>query len=462
MPSVRPPEDFDVGVGTLVVGGGAAGLTAALAAIEAGEEVLVLERDAVPSGSTALSAGLIPAAGTRWQRDLGVDDNPAIFAADIQKKAHGENDPALVELMANAAAPAVEWLADRHGLPFSLVDDFDYPGHSRRRMHGLPSRSGRELIDALRAAAEGAGVDVLTEARVHTIHADAERVHGVTLSRPDGTAERIGCERLILACNGFGGNRRLVAEHMPDIADALYFGHPGNQGEAIAWGTALSADIRQSGAYQGHGNVAHPHGILISWAVITEGGCQVNRLGKRFWNEAQGYSEAARVVLAQPGGEAVTVFDGRIAAIARQFADFRDAEGQGAVRAFDTWGDLARAFGLPQVALEETMLDFETAKRGQAKDAFGRPLQGAASLAPPFFGVRVTGALFHTQGGLAVDAAARVRRKDGSTFANLHAAGGAACGVSGSGDSGYLSGNGLLAAFTLGRIAGAARSAHVY
>jgi len=66
----------------------------------------------------------------------------------------------------------------------------------------------------------------------------------------------------------------------------------------------------------------------------------------------------------------------------------------------------------------------------------------------------VTGALFHTQGGLAVDRDARVLDRDGHPLANLFAAGGAAAGVSGSQASGYLSGNGLLTATVLGRIAG--------
>ena len=66
----------------------------------------------------------------------------------------------------------------------------------------------------------------------------------------------------------------------------------------------------------------------------------------------------------------------------------------------------------------------------------------------------MTGALFHTQGGLAVDASARVLRRDRTPFKNLFAGGGAACGVSGPDCDGYLSGNGLLTALTLGRIAG--------
>ena len=92
-PTVKePPEKFDVMVETLIVGAGACGLIAALSAAEAGQEVLVIEADAVPSGSTALSAGLIPAAGTKIQQAAGVKDSTALFAADIQAKAHQENN----------------------------------------------------------------------------------------------------------------------------------------------------------------------------------------------------------------------------------------------------------------------------------------------------------------------------------------------------------------------------------
>jgi fumarate reductase flavoprotein subunit len=70
--------------------------------------------------------------------------------------------------------------------------------------------------------------------------------------------------------------------------------------------------------------------------------------------------------------------------------------------------------------------------------------------------VKVTGALFHTQGGLAINTRAQVVRNDGSAIENLYAGGGAACGVSGQQDSGYLSGNGLLAAVVLGKISGSA------
>jgi len=130
----------------------------------------------VPRGSTALSAGLIPAAGTRFQKMLGIDDSPALFADDLRRKAHDEADPAIVDTIAREAGATVEWLADCHGLPFSVVHDFDYPGHSARRMHGLPTRSGAELIDRLRQAAEEAAIPIVVDATVTALYADADRV----------------------------------------------------------------------------------------------------------------------------------------------------------------------------------------------------------------------------------------------------------------------------------------------
>lgn len=448
-PNVLPPQEMDFDVQTLIIGAGAGGMVAALAAAEAGQEVLVLEADAIASGSTALSAGLIPAAATRFQRDAKINDTPETFARDIQNKAHDENDQALVDALSQGAGPAIEWLATRHGLPFSLVTDFDYPGHSHRRMHGLPTRSGQELIDSLRAACEDLGIDIIYKRRVTTLFADGKRITGVMATRGDGGTELIGCERLILACNGFGANRDLVRAHMPDIADALWFGHESNLGEAVGWADKLGAATRHLGAYQGHGNVASPNGILITWAVITEGGVQVNLNAERFWNEAQGYSEAARHVLAQPEGVAWTIFDGRIADIARQFADFKDAEGQGAIRTAETISGLAEVCNLDAAKLEATLAAVPT----EGPDAFGRSFNGKA-LKPPYCAVKVTGALFHTQGGLDVTPTGQVKAEDGSLFPNLFAVGGAACGVSGSADSGYLSGNGLLSAVVLGRAAG--------
>ena len=170
---------FEIDVPIAIVGGGACGMAAALAAQDAGSDPVILERDPVPWGSTALSSGMVPACGTGLQREQGIDDSVEIMAADIQAKAHGMADPAMVKAVCQASGPMIEWLTDVHGVEMTLVEGFLYPGHSRLRMHAPPSRAGADLIGGLTLAAERAGVAVMTDARVADLYADAEgRVRG--------------------------------------------------------------------------------------------------------------------------------------------------------------------------------------------------------------------------------------------------------------------------------------------
>ena len=454
------PATWDAEVPLLIIGAGAAGICASLAAKEAGIDAIVIERDTVSSGSTGLSAGLIPAAGTRFQYAKGIIDSPQRLTGDIKRKTGGEVDLPLAEAVARESAPLIEWLTDRHALPFDVVENFNYPGHSALRMHGLPSRTGRELIDRLRAAAERNDIVIVNETKAERLFADAgSRILGVEVVRPDGTRERIGCEALILACNGYGGNPDLVRRFIPEMADALYFGHPGNRGDAVLWGETLGAELACLGAYQGHGSVATPHNILITWAVIMEGGIQVNAEGQRFCDETHGYSEQAAEVLRQPDGIAWDIFDARIADIARQFEDFQAAERAGAVLTAASIGELAVAMRVPAGALTQELENFESLKARRDVDRFRRRLLPEQKLVPPFCAVKVTGALFHTQGGVAIDGHGRVKRKDGTLLPNVFAAGGAAAGLSGKTAAGYLSGNGLLTATVLGRLTGIAAAA---
>jgi fumarate reductase flavoprotein subunit len=173
--------------------------------------------------------------------------------------------------------------------------------------------------------------------------------------------------------------------------------------------------------------------VLITWALLAKGGIQVNALGQRFHDETGGYSEAAVQVLAQPGGVAWDVFDDRLLALGRTFPDFVVAEAAGAVRHAPDTAALAALIGCETSTLAGTL--------------------AGTRLVPPYHAIRVTGALFHTQGGLDIDAGCRVLGDDGRPLPNLLAAGGAARGVSGNAEWGYLSGNGLLSAVAGGFIA---------
>ena len=455
--SIRPVADarFDFEADISVVGGGCAGLIAAMAARESGAEVVVFERDPVTRGSTALSSGLIPAAGTRLQRDAGIADSPELLAADIRKKARNEIDEVVVRAVAEAVGPAIDWLMERHAVPFSLVEGFQYPGLSVQRMHGTPKRTGEELMDHLYRAATNAGVDVLTDARAEWLYCEGERVRGLCVVRPDGSSEDVASKALVLACCGFGGNRAMVQRYIPIIADAPFMGHTGNEGHGILWGEALGGELRHMGAFQGHGSVAIPYNIGISWAIMMSGGIQVNALGERFANEHRGYSEQAVDVLRQPGGYAFDIYDERCHRIATEMGHYRDAVAAGAIRTGATAAELGSTLGLPAGALERTLANALSFAAGSA-DPLGRDFTTRAELKPPYYAVKVTGGLYHTQGGLAVDGEGRVIRRAGGVLPNLFAAGGSACGVSGPADWGYLAGNGLLLAVALGRLAGTA------
>src|SRR5579864_6689225 len=113
---------FALEVEVLVIGAGACGCSAALAANERGAEVLIVERDAKPRGNTSLSGGQIPAAGTKLQRASGIlDDTPEILARDLIEKAHSQCDVELARHIAAQSAETVDWLVDRYQMPLSCI-----------------------------------------------------------------------------------------------------------------------------------------------------------------------------------------------------------------------------------------------------------------------------------------------------------------------------------------------------
>jgi fumarate reductase flavoprotein subunit len=450
-------QTFETETDVAVIGAGACGLIAALSIKEAGVEVLVLERDDTPTGSSTLSTALIPAAGTKLQASLGVEDSAEILTKDLIAKARNQNDPDMAFNVASASGPMMDWLISRLDIEISLVQGFLYPGQSAYRLHTTPNRSGAELMAALLAATLKADVDIITSAIVTDLFADEDgTVRGLRITRPDGATEDIGCKALVLACNGYGGNPDMVREFVPEMADATYFGHVGNKGDAVKWGVELGAAVADMGGYQGHGAVTHPHGTLLFWGVMTEGGFQVNLQGKRFSNEVRGYSEQAVDVINQADHVAWSIYDEGAHELGLQFIDYRDGLEVGAMKTANTIEEIAEVTGLSLDALKETFADIAAVRAGKKKDDFGRDFSTSETLEPPYYAVRVTGALFHTQGGLVIDNNAQVLREDGTQMPNLFAGGGAARGLSGPSRWGYLTGNGLLTATTLGRLAGLA------
>jgi fumarate reductase flavoprotein subunit len=449
---ILPTEsaDFAVSFPVVVAGGGACGLVAALAARDAGSDVLLLEAGPIPRGSSSMSLGALCASGSRDQALHGVDDGAERFFDDVMAKTQHTADPTITRLIARESGPTLDWLEQGHGVPLRL--DTNWPpafGHSRMRMHVSPGRSGLDLMDRLIVACENAGVVILTDAHVTDLLADGDRVTGVRYARPDGSVEAVGCDTLILATCGFGGNHEMIAHHIPDMAKARYFGWEANRGDGILLGQALGGAVGDMSAYQGLGLLTEPQGIDLNPRFLIEGGIQVNSAGRRFAHELDDISGQGARVMAQPGGVAWIIYDERIHSSCADLPQYVQLGTVLAMQRFDSIEALALAHGISPQGLADTMAEIASA----GPDALGRSFD-TTPLRPPYRAVKVTGALFHTQGGLMIDDDARVLREDGTALPNLFAGGGAARGLCGPLPSGYLPGAGLACAITLGRIAG--------
>ena len=131
---------------------------------------------------------------------------------------------------------------------------------------------------------------------------------------------------------------------------------------------------------------------------MMEGGFQVNAEGRRFSNEHGGYSEQAKIVAAQPGAVAWNIYDSRRHDLGREFEDYRDAMAAGAVVEADSIEALAARLALPADALAETAAQVAAFAENRATDSFGRDFTNAAKLEPPYFGIKICGALFPHSG----------------------------------------------------------------
>jgi fumarate reductase flavoprotein subunit len=455
---VLMPADIDV----LVVGAGACGLAAAIAAHDAGAGVAVIEKLDRPGGNSSLSTGSVPAAGTRFQRAAGIADSPERFIDDLVRTGGPTDCPQLLRRLAESSAATVEWLVDSAGARISLVTAYKHVGHSVPRLHAPVSRRGQDLVDDLLAAVEQRGIPLAVGNGATALVADADGgVIGADVKTTNGEGHRIIARKIVLAVNGFAGNRDLVARFCPEISGAPYFGARGSTGEAVLWGEQLGAALGNIGAYQGYAAVADPHGSLLSWTTIEKGGIIVNGAGRRFGDESAGYSGYTPNVMGQ-GAACFAIFDQRIFDVAALEEEFVELANYGGIKQADTPAALADRHGLDPAALASTVETYNNAARGDAPDAFGRRDFALAPLSGALHICRVVPGLFHTQGGLMVDDDGRVLRPNGRPIANLFAGGGAAAGLSGrAGAGGYASGNGLLSAIGLGRLAGLAAAAEI-
>jgi len=456
-------QDYDV----IVLGGGGAGMTAAIHAADAGKRVALLEAGDRLGGSTALSGGVFYAAGTPAQRELGIEDTPEAMYADILALNGDTVFAPAVRRLCQEAAAAMQWLGSL-GVEFPATRLSSPNGRSVPRSHE-PAGFGMRIAECLDTALSQRPVDVVRRARAEKILLDPTR--GATGVMVDG--EPITCRAVVIATGGFGGAPDLIARMLPKAQRvgnwAWHVGNKTNRGDGLRLAEESGAEIvgTDSGLLLSTPNFHRDLEVLgPDWALL------VNLRGERFTREDGAYWEISEALEAQPESRAFVIFDRTMFEGAKPHPRVLEALAAGVItvswvpRVFEeqlakgriiqaaSIRELADRIGLPARALADSVERYNALTRDGQDQEFGK---GASSLrpvaTPPFYAVEVRPAILTvTGGGARVDAAARVCAPSGRPIPGLFAAGETVGSLYGRHYVG--TGYAIASSITFGRVAG--------
>ncbi len=443
--SPEPPADI------VVIGGGTAGLSLAIAAAARGLRVTVVEAAGAVGGTLFMSGGMMAAAGTRQQRRQGIEDSPARHYADVMRLSGDTADPAILRLSVREAAPTVEWLVDA-GLV--VPDRFPIAGPPFHDPYSVPRYvapvgGGRGILrvleELLRPQVAAGRVSLQTGmAATRLVEASPGTVAGAEASDTTGRVHRLLGAATVLTTGGYTANPQLVAalDGRPDYAHGTY---PYSRGDAVSLARAVGGYVRGADKrLPGVGAILASHRYpspVVGWSRWwpvdrPPWEIQVNAAGARFFAEDVPSFDAQEKALArQPSERAWIVFDADVLARAPPLVTRPDgtAWSREELRAaFDrpmpmfqrgaSWADLAALAGIDARGLAATVRNYNAAVGG-GRDAFGRRFLPVALRTPPFFAIETHGTLYVSAGGIAVDDRLRVVRRDGSAIRGLYAAG---------------------------------------
>ena len=287
-------HDFDV----VIIGSGLAGHCAALEAAAAGAKVLIVDSEGEIGGSSKLSTGMMMAAGTRFQRERGIEDDPALLYRHYVTSNQWLVQPSVAHRLCYDAAETLEWLND---LGVEVIDVINAGEEDRARGH--VTHGGAAIIAVLGGQLDQYdNVDIALGSRVDRLVQREGRVVGIAVGEDEITAGAV-----VVATGGMAANHDLLEKWMPGVLDQangpLY--HPNTfwaRGDAIAWAQQVGAQILK-GLGSRAPAWAFGGGYAPGFAMV------VNRLGRRFYNEYESYGASEVAFLNQPGTIGYLIFD---------------------------------------------------------------------------------------------------------------------------------------------------------
>jgi tricarballylate dehydrogenase len=452
----------------LVIGGGNAGLCAAITAREAGARVLLVEH-----APRAMRGG--NSRHTRNLRAMHLASTSVLTEAyaeteywdDLRRVTGGATSERLARMTIRASAEATAW-AEAHGVRFqpSLTGTLNLS-----RTNAFFLGGGKALVNAYYRTAERLGVDVLYDTEVQSLALENRRVREAVLSSK-GFPETVRATSVVASSGGFQGNIEWLKEYWGEAAENfLIRGTPYARGRILRnlldQGVAAVGDPTQCHAVAIDARAPRFDGGIVTRLDCIPFGIVVDRQGKRFYDEGEDlwpkrYAIWGRLVAQQPGQIAYCIVDAKSERL------FMPSVFP-AIRA-GSIAEMARAFGLDAGTLESTVREFNAAVRPGRFDGDALDECATAGLTPPkthwaraidtppFLGYPLRPGITFTYLGVGVDDCARVLMQDGRPVENLWAAGEIMAGnILG---KGYLAGFGMTIGTVFGRIAGREAAAH--
>jgi len=455
---------WDEQTDVLIVGSGAAGLSAAIEARQADAEVIVLEKMKVTGGNTRISDGGLAAPGNPIQQQLGVEDSKELFYLDILRAGLGLNQPPLARIVAERAEEAIRWTMNYLGVKYlNRLDRFG--GHSVARCLTTHNHSGADIIKAQQVKLEQLGVKIRTQCLLKRLILNSNgsvsgvQIHsGYRFGRENGgTIKNIRARfAVILATGGFGNDVQFRTLQNPLLNETIKStNHRGATAEGLIAALKIeAAPVHLSWIQLGPWGCADEKGYgrgasFASYSVYPAGILVDPATGCRIVNEWADRRQRSDAIL-----KTDHVCVGLVDANGAQKAS--DSLGpclkHGYVKAFEKTTDLAAAYGIPVYQLKNTVDRYNQSIKKGEMDEFGKLLESAQPLEkPPFYAIRLWPKVHYTPGGLGINSEAQVIDLNGRPIPHLFAVGEVCGGIHGASRLGSCS---LTECIIFGRIAG--------
>jgi fumarate reductase flavoprotein subunit len=456
----------------VIIGGGGAGLSAALQASENGGKVCVIERRRVLGGNTSM-ASVMFGAETPFQRRMQIDVSRDMAFKMAMGYAHWKIDPRIVRAFIDSTGETTQWLEDK-GVEF--IDIPNYFPDQKPRVFQIIKGQGSTMCKILAQECEKRGVQFFYETKVDKILTNAQgAVEGVSVTIDD-RPHQIAAKSVIIATGGYGNNKEMLKKYCPTYSeDMVHIGLPVNFGDGIRMALDVGAAAEGLGLVHALGP-RYAGSAYVAAIVVEPNTVWVNKKGQRFADEAVSFQwpEAGNALSRQPDRICYTLFDEAIKDIfvkqgvsrgwmkyptgtkmTKLDQEIKSELKKKEIMVADSWEPIAQWMNVASKILFATIEEYNRScdqggDRVFAKDPkFLLPLR-----TPPYYAIMCRQGYHGTVGGIKIDENMQVLDKNDAPIGGLFAAGADTGGWEGDTYCLELSGSTLAFAIVSGRIAG--------